>query len=516
VGDNTRFGVQLSDLPVELEFGEWGVLETVQALDLFDNAHTYFDQEDVQKAEQARRAYIQAAWRYYDGHHRKPLVVKPGENDDNILLNYCRTIVDDSVAWLWGHPETGILQMQIDELGVPADVEASEIAEDATTTRLEAAIDLLNQVYRLSGGFPFFQRWGKNGTLAGHFFIKIVPQTGEIPARLVVLDPEMVSIMADPLDKTRALAYKIEWERVIKEPNGRKNTYLHRQLIVRLAGEQTEAWLVADFRAKKQVQRRKWELINGPFAWPWNWAPIVDGPNLVHGRQYWGLTDLEDITGINDAINFSASNTGRILKIHAHPKTIGTGFTAGELQDTSIDAFWTIPNADAHVQNLEMQSDLGAAQTFVESLRMSFWTIGRGLDMSVFRDKIGQVTNFALRVLAHRALTKNGDKRVLYGAALMTINQHLLEMAGFDGFITSIKWPDALPMDAKEVVFEQQFERTAGLVSKQTLAEERGRSWLVEQQRMEDEAQAGMNLGQFLVEQFDRGGSVDGDDDDEE
>jgi len=38
----------------------------------------------------------------------------------------------------------------------------------------------------------------------------------------------------------------------------------------------------------------------------------------------------------------------------------------------------------------------------------------------------------------------------------------------------------------------------------------------VEQQRMEDEAQAGMNLGQFLVEQFDRGGSVDGDDDDEE
>src|SRR3990167_9086460 len=76
VGDNTRFGVQLSDLPVELEFGEWGVLETVQALDLFDNAHTYFDQEDVQKAEQARRAYIQSAWRYYDGHHRKPLVVK--------------------------------------------------------------------------------------------------------------------------------------------------------------------------------------------------------------------------------------------------------------------------------------------------------------------------------------------------------------------------------------------------------------------------------------------------------
>lgn len=515
----TRFGVPLADLPQELEFGAWGLLPMSDALDLFDEAHTYYDQEAVIKAERARRVYIQAAWSYYDGLHQKPLIVKPGDKDDNILLNFCRTLVDDSVAWLFGHPETGILKMQINELGVPADVEDAEVVENATTTRLEEVIDLLNRVYESSGGFEFFQTWGKQGTLAGHFFIKLTPRKaenspdpgpGELmaldeqePARLVVLDPEDVSVMTDPMDKTRPLAYKIEWERTVKEPSGRKTVYLYRQLVVRqdrTLGD-PEAWLVGDFR-KKNTSRAKWELVNGPFAWPWQWCPIVDGRNLVHGKHYWGLTDLEDITGINDAINFSASNTGRILKFFGHPRTIGTGFTAGEVEDTSVDSLWTIPNPQAKVQNLEMQSDLGAAQAFVELLRTAFWTIGRGLDLSVYKDKIGQITNFGLKILAHRALMKNGDKRMLYGKALITLNAHLLEMAQMEGFTTSIQWPDPLPLNTDEVVKEEQFELSQGLVSKRTVSEERGRLWLVEQKRIEEEAKADQNVGTWLVEQM--------------
>jgi hypothetical protein len=522
MADDVRFGRHVADLPVELEFGEWGTLETVQALDLFEDAHTYFDQEAVQKAEKARKLYIQAAWQYYDGWHKKPLVVRPGERDDNILLNFCRVLVNDAVAWLFGHPETGVLQFEVDEPGVPEDVEDAEVIEDATLSGLEQAIVLLEGVYTSSGGFVFFQRWGMQGTVAGHFFIKLVPRKnpgsadptqGELmtldvahPARLVVLDPEQVSVMTDPVDITRPVAFKIEWERTIKE-DGRKNTYLYRQLVVRQDKSEgdPEAWVVADFRAKKQFRKRAWELVNGPFAWPWNWCPIVDGPNLVHGKRYWGLTDLEDVTGVNDAINFSASNTGRILNIHGHPKTVGTGFTADEVQDTSIDSMWTIPSAEAKVQNLEMESDLTAAQNFIELLKMAFWTIGRGLDLSVFKDRIGQVTNFGLRILAHRALTKNGDKRILYGAALTKINAHLLEMGGLKGFTTSVKWPDPLPDDPQMTVNVQKSEKEMGLVSRQTLAEERGRSWVVEKKRMEEEGKERMNLGKFLTDQFDRG-----------
>lgn len=529
--DKIRFGRAVDEMPVELEFGEWGTLPTANALDLFQEAHSYFDLPATLKAEKARRAYIRAAWDYYDGKHIKPLIVRQGEMDDNILLNFCRTLVDDSVAWLWGHPETGVLQIEVDEVGVPAEEEAA-VLDDANTTQMEAAIAILNGVYTASGGFPFFQRWGKNGTMAGHFFIKLVPKPVHLtpspspdqergagmievdqalPARLVVLDPELVSVMTDPADTTRALAFKVEWERAIEE-DGRRQVYLYRQLVVRQQETEgdPEAWVIGDFRAKKNV-KRSWELVNGPFAWPWQWCPIVDGANLVHGRSYYGMTDLEDVTGVNDAINFSASNTGRILKIHGHPKTVGTGFTAEEVQDTAIDSFWTVPNPEAKISNLEMQSDLSAAQNFVESLKTAFWTIGRGLDLSVFKDKLGQITNFGLHILAHRALNKNGDKRILYGDALKAINARVLEMAGLTGVMTSPRWPDPLPLDPVQVVAEQEAERRLGVVSKETIAEERGRVWAVEKKRMEEEQKETMNLGQFMVEQFDRGGGMDED-----
>lgn len=525
MSEKIRFGRQITDLPVELEFGDWGVMETAQALDLFDDAHAYFDQEEVRKLEQARNAYIRAAWAYFDGWHVKPLVVNKGEQDDNILLNFCRTLVNDSVAWLFGHPETGVLKFQVDAPGVPADAEDAATVEDGTLTPLERALTLLEGVYANSGGFTFFQRLGMQGTLAGHFFVKLVPRhlagtggTGEmleldaaLPARLVVLDPEQVSVMTDPTDVTRPVAYKIEWSRTLKE-DGRKQVYLYRQLVVRQdTGEgDPEVWVVADFRAKKN-NKRQWELMHGPFAWPWHWCPLVDAPNLVHGKRYWGLTDLEDVTGINDAINFSASNTGRILKFHGHPKTIGTGLEASEVQPTNIDSFWAVPNPNAKVYNLEMQSDLSAAQSFVELLKMAFWTIGRGLDLSVFKDRIGQVTNFGLRILAHRALTKNGDKRILYGGALTKINACLLDMGGLTGFTTTVQWPDPLPADPQAVITTQVQEYDLGVVSKETLAEERGRSWAMESKRREQEAQSGMNLGKFMVEQFDRGGTVDDD-----
>src|SRR4030042_1572033 len=109
MAENIRFGRAINDFPEQLEFGAWGTLEIQAALDVFGDAHTYFDDEAVRKAEQARQEIIRAARRYYDGYHKKPLKVKPGELDDNVLVNLCRSLIDDSVSWLFGNPETGIL-----------------------------------------------------------------------------------------------------------------------------------------------------------------------------------------------------------------------------------------------------------------------------------------------------------------------------------------------------------------------------------------------------------------------
>lgn len=528
-----RFGRLFEDQE-QLDFGSWGVLSLVSALDRFIEAHDYFDQEAVRKQEDERFALVRAARRYYDGNHSKPLKVKEGQPDDNIILNLCRPLVDDGVSWLFGDPEhadRGMIEFDITsqqaEVESPAEGEPIEPADESVPAtgpsrfsflemqqqeptvdpRVEEASETLRQVYSKSGGFMLLKRLGIRGGVAGHFFLKIVPasddEQSEFP-RLVVLDPNLCSVRLDPTDQTRVTAYKIEWKRKVK-PNPqsvRTVDMIYRQLVVELEGG---LWAVADFTAK-DVKKRRWEISNGPWAWPWKWSPIIDGPNIMPAWGYYGLSDLEDVAPLNDGLNFIVSNYARILKHHAHPKTVGTGFKAADVVASAIENFWTIDNPNAKVNNLEMESDLTSSMQLIELLRTEFWSQGRGLDPATYKDKIGQITNFGLRVLAVRALHKASDKRHTYGEALRQVGIRVLEMLGFEeGFDVIPQWPDPLPSDPKEALDMAKQEIDMELVSRRTVMEERGRSFELEMPRIIQEKKQRSELGQFLVEQFDKG-----------
>lgn len=494
--EQIRFGREIADLPVQLAFGDWGVTETINALDAFEVAHAYFDSEAVIKSEKDRLAVIAAARRYYDGNHVKPLKVRPNEFDDNVIINLCRTLVDDSVSRLFGNPETGVLKM---DLALADKGEGLEPGEKAD--QLEGLSDYLESVYLKSGGFRFLKRLGVRGGISGHSFIKLVPEQNEIP-KIILLNPNFCSVMVDSMDVERVKAYRIEWEQKEAGAGGRSDVFLYRQLVVNIAD--SDAWAVADFKAKKR-KKRDWILSGGPWAWSWPWSPVLDCRNIEHGWSYYGLSDLEDVAMLNDAINFLTSNTVRILKHHAHPKTIGTGITPADVVESSIAAFWTIENPDAVIKNLEMQSDLGASLQLLNMLMTSFWSTGRGLDPSVYKDKIGTVTNFALRVLSIRAVQDMGDKRQSYGGMLMAANARLLDMIDVEGVETNIQWPDALPEDPKEQLDRLDLEIGIGITSKETASGEIGRSWELEQTRILDERKNTDTLGEYLLKNFDSG-----------
>ena len=99
---------------------------------------------------------------------------------------------------------------------------------------------------------------------------------------------------------------------------------------------------------------------------------MVDSQSLPDRAGYYGDPDLVR-PELNDALNFVASNTMRIIKHHGHPKTIGTGMRASEVQETAVDGFWSVPNPDAKIANLEMQSDLGSSMAFLQLLQQWFF-----------------------------------------------------------------------------------------------------------------------------------------------
>lgn len=432
---------------------------------------------ELASAEMATRAGdIDAAWAYYRGEHRKPLKVRKGQIDDNVIVNLARKVVDQGVSMLFGAPPT------FDLPGDDAQVQATE-AELARIWEANNAEILLHNI-------------GVSGALAGHVFLKLVPEQSNRRMRFVLQNPRYCSVFWRPDDMQQVVCYKIEW--------GQGKTR-YRQDIVKQNG----SWLIRNLR---KPEAGEWQVVDES-VWAYDFAPIVDWQNLPNPEGYYGEPDLAN-AALNDAVNFVASNTNRILRHHAHPKTLGFGVQPNQIVETAVDGFWAGLPESARLENLEMQSDLASSMSFFEALQAAFYSEHQAVDLSTMKDRIGQLTNFGLRVLFKDAGDKNRTKRTLYGNGLCETSSRALRVLGLTEDVPTSKWADPLPLSDTELVQNEQVEVTLGTVSRQTAAEERGRDWEREQKRMaEEKALEQAGLGAAIVSAMrgmDRGEGADG------
>lgn len=405
---------------------------------------------------------IDSAWAYYEGNHRKPLKVKAGQADDNVILNVSRKAIAQAVSLLFGELPTF-------EIG-----DNAQSAQDEQLTQFWAANDAQILLHNMA----------LQGALGGHVFTKLVPT--EAGVRLLLLNPRRITVFWQPDDMSAVTAYVIGYEQGDTEI---------RQDIVRQSG----SWLVRDLVRERG---RSWEEKQA-LIWNFPWAPIVDWQNMPDPEEYYGDPDLVR-PELNDALNFVASNTMRIIKHHGHPKTIGVGMRAADVQQTAVDGFWSVPNPEAKISNLEMQSDLGSSMAFLQLLQQWFFAEHQAVDMASFAADLGNLTNFGLRTVYKDALDKLGTKRALYGKALADISERTLALMGMAARPT-ITWPDPLPFNDAEEIAGIQTEMGLGILSKETAASLRGRDWTLEQERIAEETAATDNIGSRLLAAFERG-----------
>lgn len=415
-----------------------------------------------------RAGRIAAGWQYYDGDMRKPLKVKAGQPDDNVIVNLVAKMIDQAVELLFG------------------DMPEFALDDQPERSPEEEALDLVWDANRKP---LFLNNVGTSGALAGQCYVKLLPTDDPArPVRFVALKPEQMTVFWQPDDMEKVTAYMIYWSR---------GDEMYREDHVNLGN----SWRVLNMT---KAGGGDWRITND-VLWPFPWSQIVDWQNLPDPRNYYGQADIQNPM-LNDAFNFVTSNTQRIIRYHAHPRTIGTGFRSGDLSDTSVEAFWTIPNADAQVRNLEMQSDLASSMAFAQGIQAQFWAEHRGFDLTSIKDKLGQLTNFGLRVLLADALNKASTKRELYGYGLEEINRRTLELLGYGPDNTvQIVWPDMLPANTLETAQVQQLLLGMGITSKQSAANALGLDWQQEQQRMEDETAGDDNIGARLLRAFEQG-----------
>src|SRR5206468_12010100 len=123
-------------------------------------------------------------------------------------------------------------------------------------------------------------------------------------------------------------------------------------------------------------------------------SAIVDCQNLPNPNEYYGSPDLEpDILRVINRLNFIVSDWNKALRLHAHPREWGTGFSleaSGERIKAGTDEMLVIPNPEAKLGLLEMQSDMQSTSTLYEKVKEALHEIARVPEVSVGKvDSIG-------------------------------------------------------------------------------------------------------------------------------
>lgn len=426
--------------------------------------------------ERRRLEAIDRNWKYYHGFHDAMLPVRTGQKDDNVTINLARLIVDKSASFLFGKEVTFEL--------------------DQTNTTPEE--EWLEEVWRRNRKMTFLMRLAVTGGVTGHVFVKIVPdrERGR-PPRLVSIEPEYVTVFHAGEDIEDVWRYRIQW---IERDRDNKPMSRRQDIERDLSGDK---WQVLN-RIAYGSQRWQPDPERPDLTWEYPWPPMLDCQNLVNPGSYWGLSDLEDLSE-QDAINYIASKVQRILRYHAHPKTIGKGFDPNYITHTE-DEVLVLPGENSDLFNLEMQSDLGSSLAFMDRLINWFLATARTPRLDPAQVNVGALSGFALKVLYGDALEKVEVKRRTYGDMLVELNRRLCDFRGFGPeHYTEIHWQSPLPEDEREEQSRDQFELDYGLASKETIRARRNIDHEVEEERLASQQSAEGDIGAMLLRQFETG-----------
>jgi len=427
------------------------------------------------KERQDRDKKISRAIKYRSGDHEEPLVLAGEERIANIIINVIGQIVDDVV----------------DFMGIPSPHPRDQVEGDLP----EDMVQLLDWI-RFAEKVRLII---ESGCTSGHSFVLLIePEFEDDPPDAVLIDPRKVTVFWDATRVSMRgfpVFYRIEWE--IGKTKRRQDIVQNRYLsdmpqsmdVMETEEDETENfWTIIEYEQGTTNQGTAGFVEKERDFWDYPFPPIVEIKNREVPHEYYGGADISksDIS-INDAINFVTTNTKQIIKHHAHPKTIVIGADVKDLNSTPDSSLFSFPSPETKVSNIAFFSDISSSMQFANNLRSILFSQKRVIDVTNIKDKVGQLTNFGVRVLYGSMLDLIQSKRRLYGEGFKIMLERALFIMGDEEVKIGLKWSDPLPVNRIEQVQATLQEGFLGVTSNQTLARDLGRDYQAEQEQIRKE-----------------------------
>jgi len=369
------------------------------------------------------------------------------------------------------------------------------------------------------------------GSVSGDVFVKVAweeayvdaagtPHDGRI--RILPLNPAFCFPEFHPHDKTRLIRFKLKYKFWGTASDGTRQVFTY----VELMTEDTIEEYIND------------ELIDARPN-PIGEIPVAFCPNYPVASSPWGLSDIQDIIGLNREYNEKATEISDIINYHASPVTVIIGAKASNLEKGPRKV-WAIGNKDASITNLELETNFTGPLGYMELLKQAMHEL-TGVPVSALgqMNPISNTSGVALAIQFQPLMLKHERKKVQYARLFEEINTLVMKHAFlyapdltiYNPYIsgvmlkpdqfpqldprdalsyrTYVDWPSPMPMDTLIKINEIQAKMAMGLESKRGALRDLGVQFPDQKVReifeevMEDTKEQGaLSLMQSQIAQF--------------
>ena len=414
-------------------------------------------------------------WQFYKGTHwtYNPTSV---EGDRNITINYCRRLVDVHANFLF---KQGFDITIPDDPGTTDDEKTSREFQkllldhtwemnDKFMWGLEAA-----QMGGITGDVFLYHSWEENHDLwEPHVRIDVLPSQFCFPefggpegrdrkkmTKLYIAFPKFKqSKFGDPL------SFHANNDVVLHVEEWTKNKVIYYEDNVKIREEQNDLGEI----------------------------PVVHIPNYPIAGEFYGLSDLADLTELQEELNEKATDIGSIINYHGSPTTIVKGADINSIEMGSNKAFG-VP-ADADVVNLEMKGDLKANIQWYQLIKDTILEISSTPENAIASSQAmeSKIAAAALAVHYLPMLDKRKIKTNSYGLGIRKSNRLIMKIQevmdpkfkkkmdalGDDVYAkyrTEVVWPEPFPRNELNELEKYERQLKIGLTHRREILEKMGK-----------------------------------------
>jgi hypothetical protein len=211
-------------------------------------------------------------------------------------------------------------------------------------------------------------------------------------------------------------------------------------------------------------------------------VPVVHIQNLGQPFRYEGLGEVEPLVPLQDELNTRLSDRASRVTMQSFKMYLAKGIEGFGSVPVGPGQIWSTDNTEAEVIAFGGDASSPSEQTHIEQVREALDKVSGvpPLASGVVRARIGNLSSAtALRVTLMGLIAKTMRKRVTYGRGISEISRMVLDTLDAAGvFETSpdergvrLEWPDPVPVDVRDRVFEARAKADLGVPEDRVLAE---------------------------------------------